>query len=224
MLADFLLLLRNPHLRRNALRRWAGWTLATALGWAAAGYTGLPVGRIVTVEGGLPAVFEVAVNMGVIGALIGALTGAGQWLFLRHRPVATPWWLPGTALGWGLGLPLTLLANAILGIGLSAGLYGLWIGALVALSQWLLSRRLIIFPRRWLFANLLAFPLGFLVAGSLERLLLAATGGQWGLAHWQTAFTSSLAGAVVGLITGIALIGSLAPHPPLEPGNDPLTG
>jgi hypothetical protein len=42
-----------------------------------------------------------AVNTGEALALFGALVGAAQWVVLRRTPVAR-WWVPATALGWGL--------------------------------------------------------------------------------------------------------------------------
>lgn len=206
MIYDFYLLLRNPHLRKKILLLWLAWVLATAIGWAAAGLTGLPIGRVVVVEGGPRAILSVAANMGLIGALIGGLVGAGQWLFLRHRVRGAGMWFFGTAAGWGVGLPLALIVNFLFGLGISAGIYGLFVGAGVGLMQWAVSRRVVPDFMRWLPANLLAYVLGISGAGWLERYLLVSTGGVWGAAGWQTALTASLAGMIVGLVTGTALL------------------
>jgi len=209
MIYDFVLLLRNPHLRSRILLHWLVWILATGLGWAAAGLTGLPIGRVVVVEGGSRAILTVAGNMGLIGALIGGLVGAGQWLFFRRRHRGAALWLFATAAGWGLGLPLALIVNFLFGLGISAGLYGLFVGAGVALLQWSFCRPIVPDLLRWLVANLLAYALGISGAGWLERSLLIATGGAWGAAGWQTALTAALAGVIVGLITGVSLQGML---------------
>lgn len=206
MIYDFVLLLQNPHLRTKILTRWLTWVLATALGWAAAGLTGLPIGRVVVVEGGFRALLSVAGSMSLIGSLIGGLVGAGQWLFFRRRRPGAGLWLFATAAGWGLGLPLALVVNFYFGLGISAGLYGLFVGAGVALLQWLACRPVVPDLFRWLVANLLAYVLGISGAGWLERSLLIASGGAWGAAGWQTALTAGLAGVIAGLVTGIALL------------------
>ena len=52
MFAAFLFLLRYLFLRPPVLRRLFVWFLGTTLGWALAGAAGLPVGRVILVEGG----------------------------------------------------------------------------------------------------------------------------------------------------------------------------
>ena len=206
MIYDFMLLLQNPHTRDQARRRWGLFTILTALGWMAAGLTGLPVGRVVLVEGSAQVIVEVALSMSLLGILTGGLAGIGQWLFLRRRFAGGDWWLPASALAWGLGLPAALIANLLAGLGLSVALYGLVIGASSALLQWLCCRRIITKPGRWLWANLLALPLGVAGAGWMDQALLVATGGRWGLARWETALSAGLAGLIVGLLTGVALV------------------
>ncbi|HUF39962.1 MAG TPA: hypothetical protein VMN57_15670 [Anaerolineales bacterium] len=203
MLYDFLLLLRNPHLRTRTLRTWLGWTAATALGWAAAGLTGLPIGRVVLVEGGSAAILNVAASMGLIGALIGALIGVGQWLYLRRRMRNAAAWLLATAAGWGLGLPLALTVNLFLGLGISAGMYGMFVGGAVGMLQGLAAREVVRRFPHWLVANLLAYVLGISAAGTFERTMLTATGGTWGAAIWEPAISAGLAGLIAGLVTGI---------------------
>lgn len=204
MIYDFLLLLRNPHLRPQALRTWLAWTAATALGWSAAGLTGLPIGRVVLVEGGSAVILSVAGSMGLIGALIGALIGIGQWLYLRRRMETPSAWLLSTAAGWGLGLPLALTANLMLGLGISAGTYGMFVGGAVGTIQGLAARDVVRRFPHWLIANLLAYVLGISAAGSFERTMLTTTGGLWGSAFWQPAISAGLAGLIAGAVTGIA--------------------
>jgi hypothetical protein len=203
MIYEFILLLRNPHLRPQALRTWLGWTAATALGWAAAGLTGLPIGRVVLVEGGSAVILTVAGSMGLIGALIGALIGIGQWLYLRRRMRTPAVWLLATAAGWGLGLPLALTVNLFFGLGISAGMYGMFVGGAVGTIQALAAREVVLRFPHWLVANLLAYVLGISAAGSFERTMLAATGGAWGAAFWEPAISAGLAGLIAGAVTGI---------------------
>ena len=217
MLYDFILLLRNPHLRPRVLNTLAAWIFFTTLGWIAAGFTGLPIGRVVLVEGGAGEIFSVAGGMAVIGALIGALAATGQWFYLRRRHPGSLRWLLATSLGWAVGLPLALVLNQLFGLGISAGLYGLFVGAGVGLAQGLLCRRVTRKLPQWWIANLLAFVLGISTAGSFERTLLFSSGGAWGAAAWQSAVTAGISGVIVGLVTGIALV--VLRHTP-EAGHD----
>jgi hypothetical protein len=203
MLYDFYLLLRNPHLRPRALRTWLGWTAATAAGWAAAGLTGLPIGRVVLVEGGPAAILTVAGSMGLIGALIGGLIGVGQWLYLRRKMQTPAAWLLATAAGWGLGLPLALTVNLFFGLGISAGMYGMFVGGAVGAIQGLVARRIVRRFPHWLIANLLAYVLGISAAGAFERSMLTVTQGAWGAAFWEPAVSAGLAGLIAGLVTGV---------------------
>lgn len=205
MIYEFILLLKNPFLRKKALTTWAAWLFASTAGWFAAGLTSLPIGRVVVVEGGTAAILSVAGSMSLIGALIGALVSTGQWLFLRRRFSGAYWWIFAGAIGWGLGLPLALMVNLFLGLGISAGLYGLFVGAVVALMQRLLFSTVVPDFIRWFLATLLAFVLGISGAGWLERNLLISTQGAWGALPWQTGLTAALAGLIVGAVTGISL-------------------
>ncbi len=205
MFYDFYLLLKNPHLRGRTLRLWTAWILASAVGWAAAGLTGLPIGRVVVVEGGTAAILSVAASMSLIGALVGGLIGASQALFFRLRGAAAPWWFAATAVGWGLGLPVALVANLLFGLGISAGLYGLFVGAGAGLAQAIACRQVVPDRIRWLLATLLAYVLAISGAGWLELRLLVASNGAWGAAAWQGSITGAFAGSIAGAISGIAL-------------------
>jgi hypothetical protein len=206
MISDFIFLLRNPHLRPTIWRRWLFWAGATAFGWMLAGATGLPVGRVVTVEGGAGVILTVSMNMGLLGALIGGLIGLGQWLFFRREFPFAVFWVLGTAAGWGLGLPAALVFNLLAGIGLSAALYGLIIGAFVGLSQWLVCRWIVNQPVRWIWINVLAVPTGILAAAVLDQAIFAATGVYWGWAWWQQAVSGGAAGLVSGGLSGMVML------------------
>ena len=205
MIYDFFLLLKNPFLRKRAFGTWLAWITLTTVGWFFAGLTSLPIGRVVIVEGGTAAILSVAASMGLIGALIGALASTGQWFFFRLRFGGAYRWLLATSFGWGIGLPFALIVNLMLRLGISAGLYGLFVGASVAVMQWVLYRKVVPEFFRWLAANLLAFVLGISGAGWLERAMLMSTQGAWGAQAWHSALTSGLAGIIVGVFTGIAM-------------------
>jgi zinc transporter ZupT len=96
--------------------------------------------------------------------------------------------------------------NVLLGLGISASLYGLFVGAAVGLSQGILSRNIVRLIPQWWIANLLAFVLGISSAGSFERGMLLSSGFTWGAEAWQSAVTAGISGIIVGLVTGIALV------------------
>ncbi len=206
MLYDFYLLLQNPRTRTIALPLWGLWTLATAAGWGLAGFAGLPVGRVMVAEGSVGVIFSVAFNMGLLGALIGALIGVFQWLFLRRRIPLAGWWILATALGWGVGLPAALLINLLAGVGLSAFLYGVVVGGMVGAAQWVLLKRFTTPAGRWVWASVVAFPVGISVSGLVEQVGWFAAAILWDRLHWWMAISGGAAGIVVGMWTGITLL------------------
>jgi putative NADH-flavin reductase len=90
------------------------------------------------------------VGVGVGGGLVGgALIGFAQWLAMRKSVSRAGWWIPATAVGWALGLPLDLLGATLPGEGaslgfilLSGGLFGLLAGAAVAIPTGLAALHL----------------------------------------------------------------------------------
>ena len=136
-----------------SVRRFAGFTLATAVG---AWFLGMLPS---TLQSGQPAVATpqveppLALVLGgtaVAGLFAGALMGGAQWLALK-AVIPRAWrWVAASALGWALALPLDMLAGMLPEAGdplwktvlVSAGL-GLSAGVLVALpTGWLLLRLL----------------------------------------------------------------------------------
>jgi hypothetical protein len=186
------------------------WALATAFGWALAAYAGLPIGQVVTAEGGRDAILSAGITMGILGMLIGGMIGASQWMYLRWRLREANWWIPATSLGWGIGLPLALWINLLAGMGLSAILYGVVIGVAVGMGQWLLLKRSTTPAGRWVFMSVVALPIGIALTGLLDQLFILWSGQEWEQVRWFTAFSGGVAGLVVGLLTGITLLVLLA--------------
>lgn len=210
MLYDFYILIRESKTRQRALSRWVLWAFVTTAGWLLAGFSGLPVGRAVVVEGSTSVILSVALNLGLLGALIGGLIGASQWYFLRRRVRQAGWWVVATAFGWGIGLPLALLINLLAGLGLSAVLYGVLIGLAVGVAQWFVLRRTIPHAGRWIWVTTVAFPIGIAVSGAIESGLLTRSSGDLAQAMWLAAIAGGVAGLVVGSITGITLVALLS--------------
>lgn len=206
MFYQFFLFLQQPQVRGRALKHWTLWTVATALGWALAGFAGLPIGRIVFAESGARAVLSVLATMGMFGTLIGAMIGCTQWLYLRWRIREANWWIPVTAVGWGLGLPLALLLNMLAGFVLSAILYGVVIGAVVGMTQWLLLKRRSLSAGRWIPISMVALTIGISLAGTIDQQLAEGSLAGWEQMRWGTALSGGIAGLFVGLLTGITLL------------------
>ena len=122
----------------------------------------------------------------VIGgeASIGALLGLAQWLVLRRYLLGMGWWVFATALGWIAGWGI-VVSGAIVpaGTGLVTSVFtGAVFGLTMGIGQWILLRRRVNFAGMW--------------------LLLSVSGWSIGLAGF---LGSILVGAVVGVVTGLAL-------------------
>ncbi|MCB9134292.1 MAG: hypothetical protein H6636_02630 [Anaerolineales bacterium] len=207
MFYQFYLLLQQPRIRARALKHWALWILTTALGWALAGFAGLPIGRVVFAETGLRGMLSVLTPLSLFGLLIGAMIGTSQWMYLRWRIRRAIWWLPATAVGWGLGLPLASLVTILTGLDvLSAVMYGVIIGASVGLAQWILLNRWVFTAGRWLVISIVALPLGITLTGFVDQQLQTEARAAWEQMRWGTAFAGGIAGLVVGLLTGVTLL------------------
>jgi hypothetical protein len=208
MFYEFYLFFQQPRMRGRALKHWALWVMATTFGWSLAGFAGfgLPVGRVVFEEAGMSTILSAITTMGLFGMLIGGMIGASQWIYLRWRIREASWWIPATALGWGLGLPLALLINVLAGLGLSAILYGVVIGAAVGLGQWVLLRRWTAPAWHWVQISVVALPIGIALAGLVDQRLAVSPGGEWEQMRWFTALSGGVAGLFVGLLTGVTLL------------------
>jgi len=205
MFYEFYLLFQQPQVRGRALKHWALWVVATAFGWTLAGFAGLPIGRGVF-EQGVNDILSGVTTMGVLGMLIGGMIGASQWMYLRWRIREANWWIPATALGWGVGLPLALLINILAGLGLSAILVGVVIGGAVGLGQWFLLRRWTAPAWHWVQISVVALPIGIALAGFVDQQLAVGPSAAWEQMRWVTALSGGVAGLAVGLLTGVTLL------------------
>jgi hypothetical protein len=176
--------------------RLAAWIAVTYLGFALAGGNHLQV-QAPTISFDLANILPGAALVGfVFGVVGGAIVGALQRVVLRSWATGVRWWIPLTALGFGLvhafndafhyppfDIPVVLLADGVV------------LGAL----QWFALRRAL--PRAWVW--LPAVAIGWLAGGLVSIALLSQRTGD-PLAELFVGWGS--AGLVMGLVTGVLLL------------------
>ena len=154
------------------------------------------------------------------GIVNGAMVGGLQWLALRRTVQQLSGWrwtlatALGSALPWGLGISMRSslrLAQgndeAVLGALL---LVGLLTGVVLGSMQWLVLRRLLHQAGWWMPASILAWLQGLVVLVSGASLIQAGT-PLWSLLL-VSGITGVVIGSLVGIITGIVLVGLTSFH------------
>ncbi|HTP10195.1 MAG TPA: hypothetical protein VMP08_18205 [Anaerolineae bacterium] len=182
----------------NQSREWLLWTAAVIGGWLIGTTISLIVSIIISMTG-LGAAFtadpasvpqETALILMIISLamffVIGAGTGALQWLILRRHINGLQRWALFTGLGFALGAFAFL---PFMGIG-------------VGLMQWLLLRGVMNKTGWWAAINAVAWPLGYIFGGGLGVTLGAAINSPL----LGNAISAALTGAVIGAITGAVLL------------------
>jgi predicted Ser/Thr protein kinase len=83
---------------------WAGWLLATALGWAVGWAVGAPLSESVARPIGETGAMLAAETLGgaVAWGTLGLMTGVAQWLVLRRHMSNAGWWVPASVIGWAV--------------------------------------------------------------------------------------------------------------------------
>lgn len=127
---------------RGIVARSGWWTAASTLGPTVA----LAIYAVVNAVTGYP--FDLAWSEGALGwalALLvgGALTGMWQQRILRPHLGGSGWWIPASAVGWGLGILATSALEAISGPPAIAGplLSGAVLGAVTGYVLLRMSER-----------------------------------------------------------------------------------
>lgn len=209
---------RLLHLSRWTLWEW--WVVATVVSEV----VGL---SIVAVVGATIGQLDSASTHGMlllIGSLEGCILGFAQWLVLRRYIRHAGWWIFATAVGavfaWIIGLTVSVLmafvyASSSDRIQTTAFIKGVivlgaGVGAVMGFSQWLVLKAHIRNAVWWIFANAIAWSLGLLVAFIGAGLLSSAGFGLE--TALKVAATGVTMGAVVGGITGIALVWLFRPR------------
>lgn len=209
--------------RSKSWTLWEAWVAATAI----AELVGLIMVLLVSTTMNLLGTTELVAVLYVVGLLQGIVLGFAQWLVLRHYIKHMGKWIVVTAIAAAIAWLLGIKAIALLSFFLvldHAGtvemrtlaltrdvfLVGAWTGGVLGLAQWLVLREHIRRAGGWVFANAIAWACGLLVAFvgttfmTFDRFDFATA-----LAGAVTGLT---AGAVVGGITGIALLWLLKPR------------
>jgi len=202
---------------------WEAWVAATAI----AELVSLVLVLLASTTMKLLGTTELVAVLYTVGLLQGIVLGFAQWLVLRHYIKHVGKWIAVTAIAatiaWLLGIKAIALLSFFLvldhagtaemrTLALARGVFlvGAWTGGVLGLAQWLVLREHIRRGSWWVFANAIAWACGLLVAFvgttfmTFDRFDLATA--------LASAANGVTAGAVVGGITGIALLWLLKPR------------
>ena len=178
---------------------WAKWVLATAGGWFIGSLANVLVITLLSATNLSDALNatspdQVPQSTGLLLAgislvlllIVGLAVGALQWLVLRQQLPQLSRWVIFTGFGFALG---TFAFLAFMGLG-------------VGVAQWLLMRHDLNKTGWWPVMSAVAWPLGYMVGGSLGALVgqslnVPFIGGMIG---------SILIGTIIGTITGAVLL------------------
>ena len=158
-------------------RFWLLWVLASTVGWAMGWLAAFAANKVV-----------------VCWAVIGAM----QWLVLRRRMSRAGWWVLASIAGWSLGLVVGVavagpLGGGVPGLAVLAAPWGLVVGA----AQWLVLRKQVSRAGWWVLASIVGLAASWAASGVLDlsasRVVAVTIDG-------------AIKGAVLGAITGIALV------------------
>jgi len=187
-----------PAATYNQPREWLLWTGATTGGWVIGSAISFLLSLILSMAG-LGAALEtdpanlsqetmlllLAASLAML-LIIGVSVGALQWLVLRRHVVGLQRWPIFTGLGFALG---SFVFLAFMGLG-------------VGLMQWLMLRRDLNKTGWWPVMSAVAWPLGYMIGGSVG----VALGQAFNSVLIVNLVSAVLTGAVVGAITGAVLL------------------
>jgi hypothetical protein len=199
---------------------WWRWVGASAAGEL----VGLPLAALIVstaIGNSLDGAGSILLAAGALAGIVnGAMVGGLQWLALRRtvRQLSGWRWILATALGsalpWALGMSMRSslrLAQgndeAVLGAML---LMGLLTGVALGGAQWLVLRRIVHQAGWWAPASVLAWLQGLVVLVGGASLIQTPP-PLWSLLL-ISGITGLVVGSLVGVITGIVLIGLTSVH------------
>jgi len=212
----------HPFLKYDSWMLWEWWVFATVIGI----FIGIAVvAGISAIAGQAGATNNMTMFLHIAGVLAGASLGFSQWLVLRRYIKHIRWWIVATAIGaivaWLIGLKVVVVLILIF---LDGGtvevlsprllaailLLGAWIGAVLGLAQWFVLRPHVRKALLWVFANALAWSVGFLLMFAGAKITGPGTFTlKAALVGIATGVTT---GVVIGAITGIGLVWLLKPR------------
>jgi hypothetical protein len=160
---------------------WITWLFATVIGSGIGWLAGWWVS------------FQVPGELGTLSLslVMGTVLGLAQWLMLRGIIRSAVWWIPGSALGWGIGfLSGAYLANLLqlADVGMYLVLGGV-IGLCSGFAQWLVLRRVSSYANWWIPVSMFSWASAFIYY-------------QGGISLHGAFF-----GLLVGIVSGWALVG-----------------
>jgi len=186
--------------RGRRLTTFVAWVLATSAGFGAgvvlAGFIGVRVASAV----GEPSLTFVPWGFIITGLGVGTVLGAMQWLVLRRWVSRSGWWVLTTILGWTVS---AFVVNSLSESLIICGTPVLVGAALCGTMQWLVLRRQISRAGWWVLANLVSWPMGWLVLVSVSELMGYGTAAQ--------ALGLVMAAVLPAVITGLVLVWLLRP-------------
>jgi len=164
-----------------------------------------------------------AVNAAASWAIFGAIIGTAQWLVLR-RSLRADWWVPATALSWGLAGIVTgfTAGGSISTIGPAEGPIPPLVAVLVVpplvvlllgLGPWIILRRQFSGAGWWPIVNIAGILLGFAVGLVAAKLVPWLTPTQFPSAQ-AFALMGAVAGPIYGLVTWQVLAELRSKHGP----------
>lgn len=204
-------------MKRSKLKQWSSWglwqrwilvtSIAEILGLTIVGIVSMTLSRVSHIQG----------SFTLIGTLEGIILGFSQWLVLRHYIHHSNRWIIATVIGglfaWFTGLTISaLMALVYAGVAeptktldFFRGLFllGAGLGTVLGFCQWLVIKNQIRRAIWWIFANAIAWAFGLIIAYFGAGLMEASFSLRTAL---STVATGTAMGAVIGGITGIALI------------------
>jgi len=126
------------------------------------------------------------VGQDMAGAVLGPVAGVVQWLVLRRQIRKGGWWVLASVIGW----PVALLAVGFALQDPPGWILFAVVGAVIGVAQWLVLRRQVQRAGWWVLASTMGWGMTVITQG-------IPVGWVAGM---------SMAGAMVGAITGIALV------------------
>jgi hypothetical protein len=179
---------------------WFAWVLASMVGFALGPVLGVFVAYGLFDKG----VFDATIGI-TAGLVIGATGGCLQWVVLRGKVARAGWWVPASALGFGI----TLGTLGAIGLDENLALAGLLFAAVFGIAcggpQSLVLRRAgIARAGMWVPASILG---GLVAAIGVPMGSAIAATGSYALIYALSAMVFGLLlGAALGAVPGAALV------------------